>query len=144
VTSHEEVAYRVRLALGFLAHAQQALALGIYFAAADAAQRASENAAKALIAMREPPGKTHAPADRLAALLDAKQLALPAGVKAAELLDALRALGPELHIEAGYGREQERLAPWEAIDESRARAAVAVAERVVAMSQAVIALARGV
>jgi hypothetical protein len=46
-------------------------------------------------------------------------------VKAAELLDALRALGPELHIEAGYGREQERLAPWEAIDESRARAAVA-------------------
>jgi HEPN domain-containing protein len=110
----------------------------VYFASADAAQRAAENAAKALISLVEPAGKTHAPADRLALLLQAGALVLPREVSALDLLAQLRLLGPELHVEAGYGREQEHLAPWETIDAERARAAIDAAERVVLAVQTVI------
>jgi HEPN domain-containing protein len=137
VTSRDEVGYRLELARGFLEHAEGAFTRGVFFACADAAQRAAENAAKALVALVEPPSKTHAPADRLAILLRQGALSLPAGVAADELVASVRALGPELHIEAGYGSEDERLAPWETIDSARAREALEGARLVVGLCERV-------
>ena len=138
MTSREDAEYRLRLARGFLERARQDHGRQEFDRCADGAQRAGENAAKALITLIEPPPKTHAPKTRLAELIDAGALRLPAGVSATELLAMIELLGSELHIEAGYGVESARLAPWEAIDRPRAEAALAAAERVVALAERIV------
>ncbi len=58
----DEVGYRLRLAAGFLAEARQDVALQRWRSSVDNSQLATENAAKAVLALPGPVGRTHNPA----------------------------------------------------------------------------------
>jgi len=62
MTSREEVAYRLRLAAGFLSEARQDCGSTRWRSCVDNSQLAVENAAKALLAIFGPVGRTHRPA----------------------------------------------------------------------------------
>ena len=57
----EEVSYRLRLVLGFLEEAQQDFNLGRWRSCVDNSQLVTENAAKAMLALLGPVGRTHNP-----------------------------------------------------------------------------------
>lgn len=60
-----EALYRLRLAQGFWKEAQQDMALGRWRAAVDNSQLCVENAAKAVLGLLGPIGRTHNPAVKL-------------------------------------------------------------------------------
>jgi HEPN domain-containing protein len=79
VKAHEEVAYRLALAQGFLGEAEQDLTLSRWRSCVDNAQLVVENAGKAVLALFEVTPKTHDPAQHLASILRTQEL--PASVQ---------------------------------------------------------------
>lgn len=59
---HSDAHYRLKVAQGFLDEARQDVSLARWRAAMDNAQLAVENAAKAVLALLGPVGRTHNPA----------------------------------------------------------------------------------
>lgn len=59
MTGNRSAEYRLKLAQGFLNEARQDVGLGRWRSAVDNAQLAVENAAKAVLALLGPVGRTH-------------------------------------------------------------------------------------
>ena len=133
-----EVVYRLRIAQGFLEESRQDLGLSRWRSAVDNAQLAVENAAKAVLALIAPVGRTHNPAPLLRQALDegrfdsAHQAALRRLAECAELL------GFDIHVQTDYGDEFQGLTPWELFDAQEAGEAVDIAEEAVGLAQAVV------
>lgn len=119
--AREDARFRLRLAEGFLAEAEQDLSLGRWRSCVDNSQLAIENAAKSVIAQRGPVGRTHSPTTYLRALLAAEKLPPGSGAQVERLAVLADAFGRDLHMASDYGDEAARLTPWELFDEPFAR-----------------------
>lgn len=136
MSTSRDVGYRIALAAGFLAEADQDFTLERWRSCVDNAQLAVENAGKAALALFGIAPKTHDPARQIAAVL--RQQELPAGV--GELLHAmlpdLLVLGTETHFLTDYGDEASYTLPWDLFTQQTAEEALQSARRLVQMARA--------
>ncbi|RMF27350.1 MAG: HEPN domain-containing protein [Chloroflexi bacterium] len=141
--SVDNAVYRLRVAQGFLAEAQQDLQLRRWRSAVDNAQLAVENAAKAALALVAPVGKTHHPAPLLREAIAAAHFPAVLVAKVERIAECAEQLGFDVHIQTDYGDEMEGRTPWELFDEADARQALELAEEALALAQDIIKEVRG-
>ena len=128
--------YRFRIAQGFLEESRQDVALTRWRSAVDSAQLATENAAKTVLALVGPVGRTHQPA---LLLRQALQIFSPSYQQYVERLsEQAEMLGFDVHVQTDYGDEMEGVTPWELFNEDDARSALAIAEEAVRLAQLII------
>ena len=131
-----DATYRFRIAQGFLEESRQDVALTRWRSAVDNAQLATENAAKAVLALVGPVGRTHQPA---LLLRQALQIFSPSHQQYVERLsEQAEMLGFDVHVQTDYGDEMEGVTPWELFNEDDARSALAIAEEAVGLAQLII------
>lgn len=135
MSASRDVDYRIALAAGFLAEAEQDFTLKRWRSCVDNAQLAVENAGKAALALFGIAPKTHDPARQIASILHQQEL--PAGVS--ELLRAmlpdLLVLGTETHFLTDYGDEVSYTLPWDLFTQQTAEDALQSARRSVQMAR---------
>ncbi len=137
----DEVSYRLALAKGFLAEAEQDLTLERWRSCVDNAQLSVENAGKSVLASFGVVPRTHDPAQQIAVLMNRETL--PENVKTvlAEMLPDLLTLGQAEHFLTDYGDESTYTLPWDLFSAESAEDALAVTRRVYKQAtQLVIAL----
>ena len=128
--------YRFRIAQGFLEESRQDVVLTRWRSAVDNAQLATENAAKAVLALVGPVGRTHQPA---LLLRQALQIFSPSHQQYVERLsEQAEMLGFDVHVQTDYGDEMEGVTPWELFSEDDARSALAIADEAVGLAQLII------
>ena len=133
-----EVEYRLRIAQGFLEESRQDLALSRWRSAVDNAQLAVENAAKAVLALIAPVGRTHNLAPLLRQALDEGRFDSAHRSAVQRLAECAELLGFDVHVQTDYGDEFLGLTSWELFDAQEAGDAVDMAEEAVALAQAVV------
>lgn len=134
----DEAEYRLRVMKGFLDEARQDVSLERWRSCVDNSQLAVENAAKAVLALLGPVGRTHNPAVPLRQALEAGQFpGLRTTVQT--LLDCAELLGPDIHIRSDYGDEAGGRTPWELFGEADARQALDLAEQATHQAEAMVA-----
>ncbi len=132
------VRYRIRLAEGFLAEAEQDFSLGRWRSCVDNAQLAVENAGKTALAFFGVVPKTHDPARQIAQILRNQQV-LPAVRELMEkMLPDLLALGSAEHFLTDYGDEVSYKLPWELFDKDAAADALKAARSSVDSARAIL------
>ncbi len=136
MSASRDVTYRIALAAGFLAEAEQDFTLGRWRSWVDNAQFTVENAGKAALALFGISPKTHDPARQIAGVL--REQELPADVS--ELLHAmlpdLLVLGTETHFLTDYGDEATYTLPWDLFTRQTAEDALQSALRSVQKARA--------
>lgn len=121
--ANPEALYRLRLAQGFLEEARQDVALCRWRATVDNSQLCIENAAKAVLALLGPVGRTHNPAALLRPALQEGRFAPEEAPLLTALIERAEMLGPDIHIQTDYGDEAGEFTPWELFQEEDARQA---------------------
>ena len=134
----DEVGYRLRLAAGFLAEARQDVSLQRWRSSVDNSQLATENAAKAVLALPGPVGRTHNPAALLREELARDVFAGVAEEQVRQLASYAEQLGPEIHVQSDYGDEAGGRTPWELFADDDARQALTIAEKAVSLAKQII------
>jgi HEPN domain-containing protein len=138
MTETSEAAFRLRLADGFIGEARQDLELQRWRSCVDNSQLAVENAAKAVLALLGPTGRTHNPGPLIREFLesgafdDADRQGIETIVQYAELL------GPDIHIRSDYGDEAGGLTPWELFGAIDAREALTWADDAVRLARMLV------
>lgn len=125
----KDVAYRLALAEGFLAEAEQDVGLERWRSCVDNAQLAVENAGKAVLALFGVAPKTHDPARQVAAVLRTQALPIEVQEVMRRLLPDLLALGSAEHFLTDYGDEATYTLPWDLFTRESAEEALAAARR---------------
>jgi HEPN domain-containing protein len=136
--SDEESGYRLRMAAGFLEEARHNLRHDLWRSCVDNAQLATENAAKAILSLLGPVGRTHDPGALLVLALREKQFPEEVEDVVTRVARSARTLGPQIHVESDYGDEAMRRTPWELFDRASAEQALALAEEAVALATGVV------
>ncbi len=110
------VQYRMRLAGGFLAEAEQDFDLARWRSCVDNAQLAAENAGKTVLALFGVVPKTHDPAQQIAQIL--RNQDVPSTIRGLmeKMLPELLALGSAEHFLTDYGDEVSYKLPWDLFD----------------------------
>ncbi|MEW6657112.1 MAG: HEPN domain-containing protein [Thermodesulfobacteriota bacterium] len=134
----EEVSYRLRLVLGFLEEARQDFTLERWRSCVDNSQLATENAAKAVLALLGPVGRTHNPSLLLREALAGGEFPAEISSQVERLAECAELLGPDIHVQSDYGDEAGGRTPWELFDQDTARQALDLAEEVAELSQKVL------
>jgi HEPN domain-containing protein len=137
--SNPEVQYRLKLAQGFLEEARHDLQLGRWRSCADNSQLAAENAAKALLALIGPVGRTHNPGEMLLKALEEGCFPWTTGDGVRQVAECAERLGPDVHFESDYGDEARWRTPWELFDQAKASTLLELAEKAVNLTQEIIA-----
>lgn len=138
----EHAYYRLNLARGFLAEGEQDMQLERWRSAVDNAQLVVENAAKAVLALVMPVGRTHHPAPLLREAIDTGLFAediVPSVLRVAECAEQL---GYDIHIQTDYGDETAGATPWDLFGEEDAQEAIALARESLVLAERVIQLLR--
>jgi HEPN domain-containing protein len=104
----------------------------------DNAQLAVENAAKAVLALIGPVGRTHMPAPLLRQALHDGTLTVSDPEKVQRLAELSELLGFDVHVQTGYGDEMGGRTPWELFDEADAHQSLGMAEEAVRLAQEII------
>lgn len=136
--ARDEIAYRVALAEGFLAEAEQDLGLKRWRSCVDNAQLSVENAGKAVLSLFNVSPKTHEPSQQLAALLRERKLPHEVRDSMLKLLPELLALGKREHFLTDYGDEATYTLPWDLFTKESADEALEAARRSLELSKAII------
>ncbi|GIV84818.1 MAG: hypothetical protein KatS3mg052_1825 [Candidatus Roseilinea sp.] len=136
--NNPEAHYRLRLAEGFLEEARQDVDLKRWRSALDNGQLAVEHAAKAVLALLGPVGRTHNPAVHLRAALEQGRFPPSQSPAVRALTEKAELLGPDVHIQTDYGDEVGGRTPWELFDEEDARQALQIAEEALALARQII------
>ena len=129
--SASDAEYRLRLARGFLAEAEEDLRSSRWRSCVDNAQLAVENAAKSVIARFGPVPRSH---DMSAVLSEhLQQGAVPPELRdgVGRLQELSRQLGFEEHVRSDYGDEARGITPWELFQETDGQRAIEIARRAV-------------
>lgn len=134
----QETNYCLRVAQGFRDEARQDVDLGRWRSTMDNAQLAVENAAKAVLALIGPVGRTHKPGPLLRQAAQDGTLIISDPAKITRLAQLAELLGFDIHVQTDYGDEMAGRTPWELFDEPDARRALAMAEEAVKLSQEII------
>ena len=129
MNAHDEVTYRLALAKGFLAEAEQDFDLNRWRSCVDNAQLTVENAGKAILASFGVSPKTHEPARQVAAFLRHQSLPENIQEKMHRILPDLLALGTTEHFLTDYGDEATYTLPWDLFTEESAVDALTAARR---------------
>ncbi len=127
-----ELAYRTKLAVGYLDEARADLELSRWRSCVDNSQLSVENAAKAALVRLGPVGKTHAPSIRIRSALEEKLVPEAEKQAYALLAELAEKLGPGVHVASDYGDEASWLTPLEIFGEEDARSALGLAEQATA------------
>jgi HEPN domain-containing protein len=132
------MAYRLALARGFLAEAEQDIELERWRSCVDNAQLSVENTGKAILTLFGITPKTHDPAREIGAIL--RTQTLPATIKEALslMLPDLLALGTSEHFLTDYGDEATYTLPWDLFTKESAEEALVVARHSIEVAQDVI------
>ncbi len=134
----QDVKYRFRIAQGFLEESRQDVALERWRSAVDNAQLAVENAAKAVLALISPVGRTHNPASLLRQALQDAVFPSHHQEHVQRIAECAEMLGFDIHVRTDYGDETQRVTPWELFDETEARNALAIAEEGVELARTIV------
>ena len=132
----DEVAYRIALAEGFLAEAEQDLKR--WRSCVDNAQLSVENAGKAVLSLFSVSPKTHEPSQQLAALLRDRKLPDEIQDSMRKLLPELLALGKREHFLTDYGDEATYTLPWDLFTRDSGDEALEAARRSLELSKVII------
>jgi len=130
-----EALYRLRVARGFLDEARQDFALGRWRAAVDDSQLCVENAAKSVLALLGPVGRTHNPAGQLRQALAEGRFAVGEVASVRALAGLAEMLGADIHIQTDYGDEIGGRTPWELFDQDDARQTLQIAEEAFSLAE---------
>lgn len=130
--------YRIKVAQGFLDEARQDVELERWRSAMDNAQLAVEHAAKAVLALIGPLGRTHNPAPLLRQALYDGTLAVCDPTRVQRLAELAELLGFDVHVQTDYGDEMAGQTPWELFDAADARQALAMAEEAVSLAREIL------
>lgn len=133
-----EALYRLRLAQGFWKEAQQDMALGRWRAAVDNSQLCVENAAKAVLGLLGPIGRTHNPAVQLRQAVREARFSPEKHTPVIELARCAEMLGPDIHIQTDYGDEAGGYTPWELFGEEEARQALEIAQKALSLAESLV------
>lgn len=133
-----EARYRLRLAQGFLEEARQDMTLGRWRAAVDNSQLSVENAAKAVLSLLGPVGRTHNPAVQLQHGLQEGRFSPQETPLVEALTRCAEMLGPDIHIQTDYGDEAGGCTPWELFCEEDARQALQMAEEAYSLAERLV------
>ena len=128
--------YRIALAAGFLAEAEQDFALERWRSCVDNAQLTVENAGKAVLALFGITPKTHDPARQVAAVLREQELPAEVSKLLHAMLPDLLVLGTETHFLTDYGDEANYTLPWDLFTRQTAEDALQSAQRSVQRARA--------
>jgi len=120
--------YRLKVAQGFLEESRQDTGIQRWRSAVDNAQLATENAAKAVLAVVVPLGKTHNPAPLLRRAMKDNLFTEDFRPFVEQLAVLSETLGFDIHVQTDYGDEIEGLTPWEIFEEEDAQQALLTAE----------------
>lgn len=142
--SRDEVSFRLGLAQGFLAEAEQDVGLERWRSCVDNSQLAAENAGKAILALFGVPPKTHEPARQLVELLDTSDVPPEMQEQIRSILPDLIALGMTEHFMTDYGDETTYTLPWELFTSESAKEALEKARRAVTAAKEAIRAVRSV
>ncbi|WP_066783327.1 HEPN domain-containing protein [Chloroflexus islandicus] len=134
----QNVNYRTKLASGFIKEAHQDLDLQRWRSAVDNAQLASENAAKAVLALLGPPGRTHQLGTLLREALAHQRFPAELSPDIERLATIADTLGIDVRVQSDDGLEEQQLTPWEIFDEAKARHMVSLAEEALSIAQRLI------
>lgn len=137
MNSAGHVGYRLRLADGFLSEARQDVDLSRWRSAMDNAQLTIENAAKAVLSILGPVGRTHFPAAALRQSIDEKRWDTELLPQVQRLTELAELFGFDVHMQTDYGDEAGGLTPWELFDEEDARRAIGVAVEAFSLALAI-------
>ncbi|MBC7225958.1 MAG: HEPN domain-containing protein [Thermoflexales bacterium] len=118
--------------------ARQDLSLKRWRSVMDNAQLAVENAAKAVLALFGPVGRTHNPAPLLRQALEDSRLYGIDAEKVQRLAELAELLGFDVHVQTDYGDEFAGLTPWELFDKTDAAQALEMAEEAIALARAIV------
>lgn len=133
----EEARYRLNLAKGYLAEAEEDIKLERWRSCAAGSQLAIENSAKAIIACFAPVALTHDPASQLARLLEAKTMPGEVAAKAKEVIPIAAKFGGKEHGLFSYGDTKRFRDPWSLVTEAKANEAIEGARRCLAIAEEV-------
>jgi HEPN domain-containing protein len=134
----EEASFRLKIAEGFLAESKQDVELKRWRSAVDNAQLSVENAAKAILGLVAPVGKTHNPAFPLRQALDSNLFPQQFKPDIEQIIELTEKLGFDVHVQTDYGDELGGLTPWELFDQEDAEEAVESAIKAVQLAQTLI------
>lgn len=123
---------------GFLLEARQDVDLGRWRAVMDNAQLSVENAAKAILALLGPVGRTHEPARFLRQALQSGTYPILPTAEVERLAELAEMLGSDIHIQTDYGDETGGRTPWELFNQSDAKSALVIAEDALKLSGEII------
>lgn len=136
--TNAEANYRLKLSQGYLQEADQDASTARWRSCVDNSQLAAENAAKAVLALIGPVGRTHDPGTILLDALREKRFRLVLESEVRRLAASAERLGSEVHLESAYGDEATWRTPWELFDEQQARDALRAAEEAVSLATHII------
>jgi len=129
--------YRLELAEGFLSEARQDLDLARFRSCVSNAQLSIKNAAKTVIALFGPVGKTHEPWRELKALLAEEVVPQVLGEQVERLAAIAARYGLKEHFLTDYGDETQFLSPWRLFGQEDAAEALETAETCFALAQGI-------
>lgn len=133
-----ESEFRLRLAEGFLAEATQDFELQRWRSCVDNGQLAVENAAKAVLALLGPVGRTHSPAPLIREALQGGAFPESAHAAIEAIVECAELLGPDIHIRSDYGDEAGGLTPWDLFDNVDAKQALTWADETVSLARGLV------
>jgi HEPN domain-containing protein len=142
MNSQDQAHYRLRLAEGFFDEAREDMHSQRWRSCVSKGQLAAENAAKAVLGLLGPIGRTHNPSVFLSEALQRGRFPEILRAQVERLAECARVLGPAVHVKSDYGDEETLQTPWELFDEGRAKEAVGLAEEAVSLARQI--LERGV
>jgi len=132
--SMADAEYRLKLAQGFLAEAEEDLRLSRWRSCVDNAQLAVENAAKAVIARFSPVPRSHDVSALLTEHIEQGRIPPEHRPQVERLRDLSQELGYEEHVRSDYGEEARGITPWELFQEPDATRAIEIARRAVGLA----------
>lgn len=104
----------------------------------DNAQLAVENAAKAVLALLAPLGRTHSPAPLLREALAAGHFSHGHVARVQRLAECAEELGFDVHVQTDYGAAISGLTPRDLFDENDVAQALVLAEERVALTESIL------
>jgi HEPN domain-containing protein len=135
VNATEQAQFRLRLAEGFLQEARQDIEVRRWRSCVDNSQLAAEHAAKTVLGLLGPIGRTHKPFVFLRQALREGRFAESLRERIERMAECAELLGPDVHVKSDYGDEDSLKVPWELFGESDARQALELAEEAVRLAR---------
>lgn len=132
----DDARYRLTLAERDLGTAERQLSYREWPPCIDHSQMAAENAAKAVLALLGPLGRTHDPGE----VLERSFGRFPERYRdrVARLTECAKSLGSRVHREVSYGDEEKHLTPWDLFGEAEARDALRGAKEAVGLAKELV------